>query len=54
MKIELPGVLQFLLAGAFVFLLPGCGGGDREQETEAVTSGEEDAPTEEESAAGSS
>jgi hypothetical protein len=41
MKIELPGVLQFLLAGAFVFLLPGCGGGDREQETEAVTSGEE-------------
>ena len=45
MKFELPGILQFLLAGAFVFLLPGCGGGNEDQEAdeemEAATSGEE-------------
>lgn len=45
MKFERPGILQFLLAGAFVFLLPGCGGGNEDQEAdeemEAATSGEE-------------
>ncbi|MCH2064380.1 MAG: hypothetical protein MK194_11710 [Roseibacillus sp.] len=41
MKFELPGILQSLLAGALVFLLPGCGGGNEDQETEAVTPGQE-------------
>ena len=41
MKFELPGILQSLLAGALVFVLPGCGGGDGEQGKGAVTSGKE-------------